>query len=287
MASSLVFEGHIFPGTKFWEEFLKLDLFEVLTWAPPACFPQLCPPRAPVWQSLLEPQLYSSTKGNLSSGSVPFLDLLALRYILRSCPQAPSEMGVHMKHRPVFAGKLVLRTLSMVCATGTGAPLSAGHWFGQRSWSRGPNRSKSGSAEPTFCWEDRQHPNTYMTSGSKRHWEETELGKGSERQSRKGLLRTPPSRGSAVASRHRIWLHHLFLSDGAQNKHYRTKYLSPRWPLRMVGKCSATIWGRGFCQIVHNKNNSSYQPGHFNGKSNLNLCYWIQALSEFPPGVSE
>lgn len=144
MESSLVFEGDIFPGTKFWEEFLKLDLFEVLTWAPPACFPPLCPPRAPVWQSLLDPQPYSSAKGTLSSGSVLSLDLLALRYILGSCPQAPSEMGMHMKHRPVFAGKLVLRTLPMVCATGTGAPPLSGTLVWAKIMEQGTEQIKFG-----------------------------------------------------------------------------------------------------------------------------------------------
>lgn len=42
-------------------------------------------------------------------------------------------------------------------------------------------------------------------------------------------------------------------SLATRKKHYRTKYLSPSCPRR---KCATTIWGRGFCQIVHHKNNS-------------------------------
>lgn len=51
-----------------------------------------------------------------------------------------------------------------------------------------------------------------------------------------------------------IWLQHLFLSN--TKKHYRIKYLSPSCLRSMAGKCAATIWGRGFCQMVHHKNNS-------------------------------
>ena len=102
-----------------------------------------------------------------------------------------------------------------------------------------------------------------------------------------GLLRKPPLHGSAFIPWLSMRLHHLFLSNRTQNKHYRIKYLSPSWPLRMAGKCSATIWDKGFCQIAHNKNNHSYQSGHFNGKSNLNLSCWIHTLSEFPSKVPE
>lgn len=52
-----------------------------------------------------------------------------------------------------------------------------------------------------------------------------------------------------------IWRPHLFLSNRTQHKPDRTQYLSPSCPLRMAGNYSATIWGRGFCQILHNKNN--------------------------------
>ena len=95
-----------------------------------------CPPRAAVWQPLLEPSLTGAPKE--ISDSALSLDLPALSCILR--PQDLSEMGLHMKNRPVFAGKLVPKTLPMVCATGTGAPPLAGPWFGQRAWSREPNR---------------------------------------------------------------------------------------------------------------------------------------------------
>jgi hypothetical protein len=49
-----------------------------------------------------------------------------------------------------------------------------------------------------------------------------------------GLIRKPSLHGSAFISHFFIWPHHLFLSNRTQNKHDRTKYLSPSWPLRMV-----------------------------------------------------
>ncbi|XP_048968111.1 podocalyxin-like protein 2 isoform X4 [Canis lupus dingo] len=69
-----------------------------------------CPPRAAVWQPLLEPSLTGAPKE--ISDSALSLDLPALSCILR--PQDLSEMGLHMKNRPVFAGKLVPKTLPMV-----------------------------------------------------------------------------------------------------------------------------------------------------------------------------
>ncbi|XP_048968110.1 uncharacterized protein LOC125755407 isoform X3 [Canis lupus dingo] len=87
-----------------------------------------CPPRAAVWQPLLEPSLTGAPKE--ISDSALSLDLPALSCILR--PQDLSEMGLHMKNRPVFAGKLVPKTLPMVCATGETEEGGGGGGGGER-----------------------------------------------------------------------------------------------------------------------------------------------------------